>query len=399
MIGQTWESDGKIHPSEIATMFSYDPNNDGQAGGIKNLANVKTEVDLIINAFVALNLFVGKTRILDAKLIEANLLTLEYNAPNVQPHLGKVENGVLYLNSGSRSGSRKYGDTTDRSETFTLYGQGDKVYVEFEDYYQEFTGVTKVVADGGAGDDTFDATRLFGIGVEITGGAGKDTILFGTGGGIADGGDGDDLLDASVSWLLDTKDARFQQFRNFKGATLIGGAGRDKLIGSIANDVLRGGIGIDNISGGGGDDTYLFEDDFGLDRINDSEGNNTLDFSLATKQLTATVNARGFAVTQGAENEIKGNLTFNRLVMGGGNDLVNITDFGNREIYIDDKGGNDTYFVRLGRATGSGENGIINLNDTAGDFDEVIAEQTMKDAIALNQNTTPQWPRSSQLYQ
>ncbi|NJS15885.1 MAG: hypothetical protein HC787_00385 [Nostocaceae cyanobacterium CSU_2_110] len=150
--------------------------------------------------------------------------------------------------------------------------------------------------------------------------------------------------------------------------------------------MLRGGIGIDNISGGGGDDTYLFEDDFGLDRINDSEGNNTLDFSLATKQLTATVNARGFAVTQGAENEIKGNLTFNRLVMGGGNDLVNITDFGNREIYIDDKGGNDTYFVRLGRATGSGENGIINLNDTAGDFDEVIAEQTMKDAIALNQN-------------
>ncbi|WP_375473913.1 DUF4347 domain-containing protein [uncultured Nostoc sp.] len=384
---QTWQSDGKIHPSEIATMFSYDPNNDGQAGGIKNLANVKTEVNLLINAFVDLNLFVSKTRILDINLIDANLLTLEYKAPNVQPYLGKVENGVLYLNSGSRSSFRKYGDITDRSETFTLYGQGNKVSVEFEDYYQTFEGVTKVVADGGAGDDTFDASRLFDIGVEFTGGAGKDKLILGTGGGIADGGDGDDVLDASVSWLLDTKDTRYTNYRNtFKGATLIGGAGRDKLIGSIANDVLRGGIGIDNLSGGGGNDIYLFEDDFGLDRINDSEGNNTLDFSLATKQLNATVNARGFAVTQGEGNEIKGNLTFNRLVMGGGNDLVNITDFGDRTIFIDDKGGNDTYFVRLGRATGSGADGIINLNDTVGDFDEVIAEQMMKDAIALNQN-------------
>lgn len=384
---QTWQSDGKIHPSEIATMFSYDPNNDGQAGGIKNLANVKTTVDLLINAFVDLNLFVSKTRILNVDLIKANLLTLEYKAPNVQPHLGKVENGVLYLNSGSRSSLRKYGDKTDRSETFTLYGQGNTVSVEFEDYYQTFEGVTQVVADGGAGDDTFDASRLFGIGVEFTGGAGKDKLILGTGGGSADGGDGDDVLDASVSWLLDTKDARYQQYRTtFKGATLMGGAGGDKLVGSIANDVLRGGIGIDNLSGSEGDDTYLFEDNFGLDKVNDSEGNNTLDFSLATKQLNATVNARGFAVTQGEENEIKGNLTFNRLVMGGDNDLVNITDFGDRTIFIDDKGGNDTYLVRLSRARGSGADGIINLNDTVGDFDEVIAEQMMVDAIALNQN-------------
>ncbi len=384
--GQTWQSDGKIRLSEIITMFNYDPANDGVAGGLKNLANVDAKVDFVANAFVDINLLFTQKRIVDVELFKMTLLELSYDAPKVQPHLGKVENGVLYVNSGSRAGQRKYGDTSDNNETFTFHGQENTVSVQFGDYYQTFTGVSKVVADGGMGDDTFDASRLFGIGVEFTGGEGKDKLMLGTGGGRADGGAGDDTIDASVSWLSQTTDSRFAQFRDsFVGATLIGGEGRDRITGSKANDVIDGGLGADNLAGGEGDDTYLFGDNYGLDRINDSKGIQTFDFSSASQQLTATLSRRGFGITQGAENEVVANLTVNRVILGAGDDLVVVNDFGDRTIYIDDKGGSDSYRMRLGRAQGNGI-GVINLNDTAGDFDEVIAEQVMASPVALNQN-------------
>jgi hypothetical protein len=133
-----------------------------------------------------------------------------------------------------------------------------------------------------------------------------------------------------------------------------------------------------------GNDTYAFGDDFGLDRLNDSKGTQAFDFSQATRRIDVTLNRRGFAITQGGGSEVVGNQTFNRMIMGLGDDVMNVTDFGDRTLFIEDIGGNDTYRMRLGRATGNGQ-GIINLDDRVGAFDEVIAEQTMRDAIALNQ--------------
>lgn len=208
VIDQIWESDGKIRGSEIATMWGY------QGGGPLNLVNIDGTVDFVASAIVDLDLKIKRVNLLDAELFRINLLEMGYDAPKVQPVLATNEGGILYLNSGSRAGHRVY-NTEDGGEQFYLYGSGDTVWVEFDGYYQQYTGVTKVVADGGLGDDLFDASRLKDIAVEITGGEGDDILIAGTGGSILDGG-----------------------------------AGEDRLEGGIGVDVLRGGAGDDRLSGG-----------------------------------------------------------------------------------------------------------------------------------------------------
>ncbi len=53
--------------------------------------------------------------------------------------------------------------------------------------------------------------------------------------------------------------------------TLEGDLGNDRLFGGKGNDVLNGGAGNDRLSGGIWADTFIFEDGFGTDVINDFE--------------------------------------------------------------------------------------------------------------------------------
>ncbi|MDV7144873.1 Hint domain-containing protein [Tropicimonas sp. TH_r6] len=89
--------------------------------------------------------------------------------------------------------------------------------------------------------------------------AGTDTL---------DGGTGNDTL--SGDW---------------GGDTLLGGEGDDTLDGGSGDDVLTGGAGDDDITGGDGQDQIIFEDGFGTDTVDGSEGGedlDTLDFSAMT---------------------------------------------------------------------------------------------------------------------
>lgn len=102
---------------------------------------------------------------------------------------------------------------------------------------------------GGEGDDT-----IYGDNGDdkIIGDEGNDTLIGGNGNDNLHGGIGDDKLR--------------------------GGKGDDLLNGSIGNDILSGGEGNDTLSGGAGNDTYVFERGFGIDTINDREGDNVLEF-------------------------------------------------------------------------------------------------------------------------
>lgn len=389
--GQNWQSDGKIRASEIATMWNYDNDGDGSADTFENLANVKGGVKFSAGAFVDLDLFFGKKRIFNQKIFEAELLDLSYKAPQVQPTLAKKEGSTLYLSSGSRAANRIY-NVEDGGEKFIISGkQAGNIGIEYDGFYQTFSGITKIVADGGVGDDLFDASLLRNnVTVEFTGGVGDDTLIAGLAGGILDGGEGDDLLDA-------TKAISFAKLigaagnDTLKGGTandlLDAGVGNDVLNAGVGNDTLKGGTGVDRLSGEAGDDTYVFGSDFNVDRLGDNEGSNTFDFSEVAQQLNLSLNLRGVTVIEALSgSEIKGNSNVRRVILGTGNDLVNVTDFAKGTFNLEDAGGNDTYRVRLGRANSNTETGIINLNDRSGNFDEVIIEQTMKDAIALNQD-------------
>ena len=141
-------------------------------------------------------------------------------AEKVQPILASEQDGVLTLHSGPRAGDRAYFDTEDGSEHFVVYSRelagvdyiwiqyGDWVRVYgtdteaptgFEDNYVELSrSVTTLIADGGTGDDTIDASGLVGVAVQLTGGLGNDELLAGSAGGVLAGGAGDDTDRKSV---------------------------------------------------------------------------------------------------------------------------------------------------------------------------------------------------------
>ena len=105
-----------------------------------------------------------------------------------------------------------------------------------------------------------------------------------------DGGGGNDslIVDPSVSLPV----------------TLIGGAGNDTLTGGSGPNTFAGGSGNDLITSRGANDTYLFENNWGVDTIVDSGGtSDKFDFSAVTSNLTATLGS--LSVTSGA-NAVQG---------------------------------------------------------------------------------------------
>lgn len=87
----------------------------------------------------------------------------------------------------------------------------------------EFSGMTRIVVDGGAGDDAIDAMKL-SIPVVLFGGAGDDYLVGGDGDDVLVGGAGDDVISGS-----------------FGNDVIVGGAGRDRLFSFMGNDLVVAG--------------------------------------------------------------------------------------------------------------------------------------------------------------
>jgi hypothetical protein len=147
-----------------------------------------------------------------------------------------LDNGVLTI-SGT--------DAADDIEIHLQIDDPGTLVVEEGDVQQTFAlaDVTKIVADGGAGDDRIRIDDRFGtiaVPVQFSGGAGTDELRGGAGADLLDGGAGDDNL------------------RGGGGAdTLLGGSGSDTLRGGAADDSLSGGRGRDRMLGQAGDDSLL----------------------------------------------------------------------------------------------------------------------------------------------
>lgn len=92
-------------------------------------------------------------------------------------------------------------------------------------------------------------------------GFGNDTIYAGTGNDVIYGDRGRDIL-----------------YGEGGNDVLIGGRGKDQLYGGYGDDVLEGGRGSDILDGGAGYNTYVFERNFGDDRILRGSGSGALRF-------------------------------------------------------------------------------------------------------------------------
>lgn len=125
--------------------------------------------------------------------------------------------------------------------------------------------------DGGAGNDV------------ITGETGNDTISGGSGIDIIFGGDGNDIIDGEED--RDVIDG------GVGDDIILGSGGSDTLRGASGTDRLNGGTGNDDLTGGTGNDTFQFENGFGVDTITDfTIGSDILDLRDVNGATQANLN-------------------------------------------------------------------------------------------------------------
>ena len=173
--------------------------------------------------------------------------------------------GTDFLNGGTGSDELRGGVGVDY-----LFDQGGADITQM--WGDDGNDVLEV--KGGSGEVTLDG----GIGNDILiGGQGKNTLDSGAGNDSIRGGDGVDAID--------------------------GGDDADIVDAGAGNDQIKGGKGADYLKGGFGDDTYTFEgNDFGVDLLEDGQGNDKIIAAGATVGAASyDANKRAWVAANGME--------------------------------------------------------------------------------------------------
>ncbi|MBO1904894.1 M10 family metallopeptidase C-terminal domain-containing protein [Microvirga sp. 3-52] len=138
---------------------------------------------------------------------------------------------------------------------------------------------------------------------------------------------------------------------------LYGDAGNDRVLGDDGNDLIDAGMGIDTVYGGAGDDRIMASvndgnDVYYGDDMTGGTGNDTLDMSAITANITANLGANGgsgsvFSTQSGADT-IWG---IENIVTGSGNDTITA----NHAVNVIDGGAGNDVFRFLSAADASGD--------------------------------------------
>jgi Ca2+-binding RTX toxin-like protein len=233
----------------------------------------------------------------------------------------------------------------------------------------DFSGLTTLNGvlhvDGGLGNDTIKAHAAGGLGMDLRGGGGDDTLIGNTSADKLDGGDGEDTLEGGAG-----------------NDTLKGGAGNDSIFGGDDKDTITGGAGNDFMDGGDDSDTYIVSGTDGqFDIVNDTGGAGTDKIEVqGTTAVTLDefdAGAAGIEEWAGNNNAILGNAAENRLDFSGitatgitfidggaGDDTLTAPDSGGVEL----RGGlgDDTLLGGAGEDTFNGGVGNDIINGGAG---------------------------------
>jgi Ca2+-binding RTX toxin-like protein len=242
--------DGKVRIGEIAANVVANATSSNPLLVVSSpisFFDVSGEFQAFLRAFLEINLLFFKLEF-GYELVRVTLFEFEIPFERVSS-LGQKTGDTLILNVGPNAASRFQGNIDDIDETIFARSRGNAIEVWSSQFNapdvpflrQTFTGIKKIVADGGEGNDVIDLSGVGpGVEVEISGGPGDDQLF---------GGAGNDLL--------------------------IGGLGMDRLRGRGGRDTLEGGLGDDILEGGDGDDE-LFGGE-GVDRLFGNAGNDALD--------------------------------------------------------------------------------------------------------------------------
>jgi len=223
--------------------------------------------------------------------------------------LGGLGNDVLHGDEGN--------DVLDagRGNDTLVGGAGNDVLITRDVAYAE---ATRIVAQGGEGDDVVQALGVYGT-VQVEGGAGSDWLDFSASESFYNNGNGavrtrsaekagvniDLAWGGGYSYYVGANGTTLGRtwgdekgrlyvtgVENLRGSQqadrLLGDAADNVIDGQAGNDLLAGGRGNDVLKGGAGSDSYLFSLGDGQDTVVDSGASgdkNQLVFQFASSQL------------------------------------------------------------------------------------------------------------------
>lgn len=368
-------NDGKVRFGELVSQFEKGP---------LAIFDVSGDLTAGLSAYISF-LFSTKTfNLATVKLLDFNVDSSAATHPD--PILATMlPGGVLQLNVGPNAAARQFGDLSDGDDTVTVTpgSSAGTITVEAFGFSQDFTGVSKIVADGGAGNDTITIKSGINIPASLSGGDGNDSLFGGDGGATLNGGAGDDQLSGgNGADSIVGGDGNDLMLGNGGSDSINGGVGDDTAEGGDGNDVIIGDVGNDVLSGGQGDDNIDGGD--GNDALNGDDGNDTLTGDAGADQLDGGDGADSLLsgdgddmITAGNGNDTAFGGTGNDSIDGGtGNDLIfgeagfdTITDTtGNDTI----DGGDDSDVISAGAGNDSITGGAGNDSIDAGDGNDYV---------------------------
>ncbi|XWK90017.1 MAG: calcium-binding protein [Phormidium sp.] len=215
-----------------------------------------------------------------------------------------LSGGVLRLNMGPNAIDRTNGNTTDGSEVFRIArvsgtAGNETLSVTAFNVTREYSGISKIVADGGENDDLIELHSAVLTAAELAGGKGQDQLIGGSGNDSLNGGDGWDKL--------------------------VGGNGSDSLLGGTGDDLLVGGAGVDLLNGGDGFDIASYETATAGVLVNLGTNTGTGDAAGDIFQSIERVDGSNFDDTligDSGDNQLRGGAGNDLILGGAGNDLL-----------------------------------------------------------------------------
>ena len=301
-------------------------------------------------------------------------------------------NGTLILNVGSATRrthrSLLSGETDETIIIEHLGGTAGNETVKVSGFgrTQQFSGVSRIVADADNGDDLIIVRDGVLASVDFDGGSGNDVIVVGSAGGtgnIIDGGSGNDYIELgsgiAVPFTINGNAGEDHILAGAAADTINGGPGNDVIFGRNGADTINGGTGADTIygevgadvlRGDAGADTFVWTPGHGIDAVIDGGADNdTLSVSTGDGSDLVTVTTPGantVRLSWAAELLDASSVEGLNINLGQGADTLTVNDLFDSGV--------TTLSIDLGRVNSNAANPNVNPNNSAGDVaDDSVA--------------------------
>jgi hypothetical protein len=284
------DHDGKVRFEELASNIL------ANGGDPLAMFDISGDIEFFLRAYIQVLFFEASFEFVRLKLFS---FEIPFNRPGV---LASQSGDTLTLNIGPNAAGRMQGDTTDGNEEIHAETLGDGTVAVWSDQFfvtkaiaetNPFTGVHKIIVDGGNGNDIIDMSGVKasdGVTVVAHGGPGDDTITGGGGDDQLFGDDGNDIIHGGGgNDTIHGGSGDDQLFGDDGNDQLFGDAGNDTLNGGAGNDTLSGGPGNDTIIGSADDDTFNLADAGSIDFADASGGSPILDLSGKNVPITVFI--------------------------------------------------------------------------------------------------------------